>query len=193
MAAMPVVQLDKPLASVNVIGGYDAAAGTETNAHAGPRGSGEDTAALTYQAEQQVHAYQYLCSALEELVGRLNQLYDDIFAGHSEAIARLSVEIARKVLMQKIQDGDYEIESIIQEALKSAPENTGLVVRLNPQDLETFRQLQSSGETILSGFDLQTDPSIGRAECIIESSKGVIQLLLDEHLERISKALTKAR
>ena len=194
MAAMPVVQLDQPLAGVCVLGMSDAPAGAQQNVPPGQaaQSEGRTQAASMQDIQQQKHVCHSLCAALENAVSRLHDLYDEVFVGHSEAIARLSVEIARKVLVGKIQDGDYEIESIIQEALKNAPDKTRLVVRLNPQDLDAFQQLQDNGQTDLSGLDLQADPAIGRAECVVESSKGTIQLLIDEHLERISKALTKA-
>ena len=37
-----------------------------------------------------------------------------------------------------------------------------------------------------------SDPKIGRAECLLESPKGIVESLINEHLDRISKALKKA-
>lgn len=143
------------------------------------------------ELEAQIRVYRDLCLALQDVVARLNQLHDEIIAGHHEAIARLSVEIARKVLMRNISDGDYEMELIIKEALKNAPQGAGVVVRLNPQDLADFRKLHDADQPALLGVELTADASIGRAECVVESSKGIIKLLIDEHLEQISKALVK--
>ena len=111
---------------------------------------------------------------------------------HKDEIAKLSVEIARKVLMQKVENGDYEIESIVKEALNNAPTRQDLVVRLNPQDLEQLQkaqQEQPGGD--LAGIKFVPDPDIGRAECLLESPKGIIESLIDKHLERVSEALKK--
>ena len=132
-------------------------------------------------------------STLQGVIDKLNELYDSIFAGQREEIARLSVEIARKILMQKVEDGNYEIESIVKEALKNAPTHEDLVVHLNPQDLAQCQKAQQEGATgPLAGIKFVADSNIGRAECLLETGKGIVKSLIDEHLERIGKALEKA-
>ena len=92
-----------------------------------------------------------------------------------------------------MENGDYEIESIIKEALKNAPSSQDVKVHLNPEDLETCQKAQQ-GEPggVLAGIKLIPDPNIGRAECLLESPKGIIKSLIDDNLERIGKALEKA-
>ncbi len=102
------------------------------------------------------------------------------------------MEIARKILVQNIQDGDYEIESIVKESLKNIPTHEGLVVHLNPEDLSACRKAQPDDDSgTLAGIKLVSDHNIGRAECIIESPKGIIKSLIDEHLEQIAEVLKK--
>jgi flagellar biosynthesis/type III secretory pathway protein FliH len=130
------------------------------------------------------------CQALNSVIAKLNQFCDTLFVEHKEEIAKLSVEIARKVLMQKIQDGDYEIESIVKEALKNAPTRQNVVVHLNPEDHILCQKAQEEEPSgALAGIKFVSDPDIGRAECMLESPKGIIESLIDEHLERIGKAL----
>jgi flagellar biosynthesis/type III secretory pathway protein FliH len=133
------------------------------------------------------------CQALNGVVAKLNQLYDTLFAGHREEITKLSVEIARKILMQKVQNGDYEIESIVQEALKNAPTHEDVVVHLNPEDLAGLQKVQQDDASSFAGIKFVADPNIGRAECRLESPKGIIESSINEHLERIGKALTDSQ
>lgn len=191
MTPMPVIQFDKPLNAVKILN--DSSDSGDADMLEAPRQSmlAEQTA-LVQELEMQKKLHHEGTEALQGIIAKLGQLYDEIFAGHNEAIARLSVEIARKVLMRNITEGDYEIESIVKEALKNAPQSASLVVRLNPQDLTDLRKLQDAGEATVSGIELTADANIGRAECVVESSKGVMKLLIDEHLEQISKALAKA-
>jgi flagellar biosynthesis/type III secretory pathway protein FliH len=132
-------------------------------------------------------------SAIKNVVDKLNQFYDRLFAEHKEEIARLSVEIARKILMQKVQDGDYEIEAIVKEALENAPTRQDVVVHLNPEDhllCQKAQQDEPNGD--LAGIKFVSDQNIGRAECLLETPKGMIESLIEEHLERIGKALKTA-
>jgi len=90
-------------------------------------------------------------------------------------------------------DGEYEIQSIVKEALNNAPTRQDIVVHLNPEDLaECQRVLQNEPDGTLTDVKFVSDSNIGRAECLLESPKGIVESMINEHLDRISKALKKA-
>jgi flagellar biosynthesis/type III secretory pathway protein FliH len=140
--------------------------------------------------------FSQACQALNSAVAKLNEFYDKVFTEHREDIAKLSVNIARKILMQKVDNGDYEIESIVKEALKSAPSRHDIIVHLNPEDhaqcCKALKQEQGQQDGVFVDIQFVSDWSIGRAECLLESPKGIIKSLIDENLERISKALARS-
>jgi flagellar biosynthesis/type III secretory pathway protein FliH len=192
MSRTLTVHLERPITSAGILDGYNSNAESSVTDSMNPAANVEQTR-LTGDLKAQKPLYSEVCRTLQRLAAKLNQFYDEIFAGQKEEIAKLSVEIARKILMQKVQDGDYEIESIVQEALKNAPTHDSLVVHLNPEDLAACQKAQDDdahGGT-LGGIKLVADANIGRAECVLESGKGVIKSLIDEHLEQIEKALKK--
>ena len=185
--SVPIINLAKPVKSAGVMDGYsDQAESGSTDTT-----SAEQTE-LIEDLKAQKSLYKDLCRTLQELTAKLNQFYDDIFSKQKEEIAGLSVEIARKVLMQKVRDGDYEIESIVKEALKNAPAHEGLVVYLNPEDLAKLQKVQQQQDNgALADVKLVADHNIGCAECLLESPKGIIKSLIDEHLNQIAQALKK--
>ena len=186
------VNLAKPIKSVRILNDYRGDVESPLTNAMNPAGNAEQIK-LTEVLETQKHMYEEACRTLQGLVAKLNQIYDEIFTGHKDEIAKLSVEIARKILMQKAEDGDYEIESIVKEALKNAPTRQDIVVHLNPDDLAQCKKAQQDeADGALAGIKFVSDQNIGRAECLLESPKGIIKSLIDEHLERVGKALTKA-
>ena len=95
--------------------------------------------------------------------------------------------------MQKVQQGDYEIQSIIEKALENAPTRQDLIVHLNPEDLVQWQKLQAdNADGTLAGIKFISDSNIGRAECLLESPKGTVESLIDKQLEQIGNALKKA-
>jgi flagellar biosynthesis/type III secretory pathway protein FliH len=185
MSRTLTVHLERPITSAGILDGYNSNAESSVTDSMNP-------AANVDQAIAQRDLYSEVCRTLQGLAAKLNRFYDEIFTGQKEEIAKLSVEIARKILMQKVQDGDYEIESIVKEALTNAPTHDSLVVHLNPEDLATCQKVQEDDANgTLGGIKLIADANIGRAECVLESGKGVIKSLIDEHLEQIEKALKK--
>ncbi|MFC1652525.1 FliH/SctL family protein [Planctomycetota bacterium] len=131
-------------------------------------------------------------AVLEDMVVKLTQFYEGLLTSHRQEIAKLAMEIARKVLMQKVKDGDYAIEEIIQEALKNAPSQQSVSVHLNPEDLAACHALQVNTQGPLAAVQWISDPTVGKAECLLETPKGVVKSFIDDHLDKIHEALEKA-
>jgi flagellar biosynthesis/type III secretory pathway protein FliH len=192
MPGTVTVNLAKPITSARMLDDYRGNVESSVTGAMNPATDAERVK-LAEDLRTQKNSYSEVCLTLQGVASKLNQFYDEVFAGHKEEIAGLSVEIARKILMQKVEDGDYEIKSIVMEALKSAPGHQDLVVHLNSRDLAACRKVQQDDEGgELAGVKLVADQDIGRAECVIENPKGIIKSLIEEHLERIGKALKKA-
>ncbi len=185
MSRTLTVHLEKPIVSVKISDTPPLLSAESKN------GDGEQITTQDSQAQKAV--FSQTCQTLKALTDKLNQFYDKLFAGHKEEIAKLSVEIARKILAQQVQSGDYEIESIVKEALKNAPTRQDVVVHLNPEDhILCQKAQQDEPNGALAGIKFISDPNIGRAECLLETPKGIVESLINEHLERIGKALKTA-
>ena len=193
MSQTLTVNLNKPIISAKVLDDYAERDGIQLSGPEIEDSEADTVQILKQDLDAQKAVFSQACQTLNGVITRLNQFCDKIYAEHGEEIARLSVEIARKILMQKVENGDYEIESIIKEALKNAPSSRDVIVHLNPEDLEKCRKAQQDEPGgVLAGIKLMPDPNIGRAECLLESPKGIIKSLIDDNLERIGKALGKA-
>lgn len=187
MSQIFTVHLERPIISVRILDGYNSNAESSVTDSMNPAANVDQTMA-------QRDLYSEVCRTLQGLAAKLNQFYDEIFAGQKEEIAKLSVEIARKILAQKTEDGDYQIEAVVKEALGNAPTHQDAVVHLNPQDLAQCQKLQQNDEAgDLAGVKFVADANIERAECLLESPKGIITSAIDEQLERIAEALKKVK
>jgi flagellar biosynthesis/type III secretory pathway protein FliH len=132
------------------------------------------------------------CQVLQHAADQLSQTCQALFSDHRDQIAQLAVEIARVVLMQKVLEGAYDIEAIVKESLSHAPTREDLTIRVNPQDLADCCAAQSrETDEAFAGLQFVADHGVGRAECVLESPRGVIQSMIDEHLCRIAEALKK--
>lgn len=194
MSVSLTISIDRPIVSAELLDGNLDGAGSQSSDR-GPADSGVKTRPIAApDSASQKTAFSQACQVLSQVAAKLQESCAEVFARHREEIAKLSVEIARKILIQKVEKGDYEIESIVKESLLHAPSRQDVVVRLNPEDLAQCLKAQQQDEQggVLAGVQLVADPSIGRAECILESPKGIIKSLIDENLERVGKALGKA-
>ena len=134
------------------------------------------------------------CKALNAAAAKIQNLYEDTITQRKDEIVKLSLEIARKILMYKIETKDYEIESIIKEALNNCPSSQDLIIHLNPEDFEQCRKIQEKETNgILSAVKLIADPNVKPAEFILKSPKGTIFSQINDQLEQIGKALGKVK
>ena len=142
--------------------------------------------------ELQKENLSQVCRTLQNATDKIKEFQQNVFKEYKEQIAKLSVEIARKILMQQIEQGDYKIDTIIKEALKDAPTYQNLIVHLNPEDLSQYQKVgQNNTAELPEGIEFTADSRIGRAECMLETPKGIVELSIDENLDRIAKALGK--
>ena len=187
------IHIEKPIASAkisDIVGSAPFSA--VAHGDGGPEGINAQ-AGNGQDPQAQNAALTQTCRVLKRLIDKLNRFYDTVFSEQKEEIAKLAVEIARKILIQKVQDGDYEIESIVKEALKNAPTRRDVVVHINPEDHISCQKVQQEEPNgALAGIKFISDPNIGRAECLLETPKGIVQSMIDEHLEQIGNALKTA-
>jgi flagellar biosynthesis/type III secretory pathway protein FliH len=145
---------------------------------------------LRKQQETEVQGLWQAKRSLEAGAEALASLHKNIVCGQAQQIAHLAVEIARKILRSKVEEGDYRIEAVVQEALSQAPTKHSVTVRLHPEDMARCKEVQDQdGNGVLGALELIADASVGRAECIIETPKGSIESVIEEHLARVEDAI----
>jgi len=192
MSQTLTVHLERPITLVRTLDNCPDGTGPGLSGDGGMNSAPEGQGRLVQDLEREKAAVAQVCETLNGLADKLSQFCDKLLAEQKEEVAKLSVEIARKILVQKVQKGDYEIESIVEEALKNAPSRQDVVVHLNPEDLAACKRVQADVPgSSLAGIKLVADPNIGRAECLLESPKGIIKSFIDEQIERIGEALEK--
>ena len=192
MTQMPTLHLLQPIVTATVMDAeqlqVEPATANPPSALRPPPSDGLDTESQAQSAE-----LARLLEIVNGLAGGLHQLQEQTLVRNRAEIARLAVEIARRILMCKTGKGDYEIQAIVEEALKRAPTRQNVVVRLNPEDVSRCQQLQKDNpQSPFAELELTADWDIGRGECLVETPKGIVRSFLEEHLEHITDALQKA-
>ncbi len=147
---------------------------------------------MAAELERQKGRFSQSCQTVDAIAANLDKLYQDTMANHRADIVKLAVEIARKILKHKVSQGEYDIQAIVEEALKRAPTRQEIVIRLNPEDLPSCQRYQQENPgNSFAELVFTADWSIGRGECLVETPKGIVRSFIEEHLGHISEALQK--
>ena len=189
------IKLPKPIKSVNVLDCRQRYIGSDSNHITSETVLKQTDSSNNFIPKQNIESQKtelsQICQTLNSVIEKLQNFHDKIFMEHQEQIAKLSVEIARKILAQKVEKGDYEIETIIKEVLSKSPARHDIDIHLNPEDLNNLQNTLQK-EPLFAGIKFTSDPNVGRAECLLKSPKGNIESSINEHLEQIYEALKKA-
>ncbi len=121
---------------------------------------------------------------------KLSRLREKMIRESERQLVELALEIARKVLMQEVQAGRYEIDPIVKEALLHVRTRQDVLVRLHPDDwaaCQTAREAEGSAGA--GNVRFVADPSVRRAACLLETSEGMVESTMEANLENIAEAL----
>jgi flagellar biosynthesis/type III secretory pathway protein FliH len=119
---------------------------------------------------------------------------DRYLAQQERHLVSLAVQIAEKILDAEITLRPEAVLRIAQSALKSAPPQRQLVVRVNPDDEQRVREWASSAGAASPHpqfITVATDASIARGGTVIVSDAGIIDARLETQLARFKEALLK--
>ena len=155
-----------------------------------PGGHGDAIGDRIEALEAQGRELQAAIDALRQGAAGLVDCRREMIVELEGQLLQLSLGIAAKVLMQEIQAGRYEIDPIVKEALCHVSPGLDVAIRLNPSDYaqcELARQIDYPA----TGGQVRfvADPAVGRAECIVETSEGVIESSSEKHLAKVAKVL----
>ena len=176
------IQFDRPLASVAAI----------RSEQADP-----DQEQARRQMQEQVNAelaeFRTARGALARAQAQFQDLHVQFCHEAEQQLLGLSMEIAKKVLMQEIKAGRHEVDPIVREALSRLPARADAVVHLHPDDLVRC-ELACQGEDV-SGADKISfvgDAGIRRGECLVRTSHGTVESSIDGHISEIAQALAES-
>jgi flagellar assembly protein FliH len=182
------VQLGLPIASVRLVEPARGSIARQPEGAAGEAGA----AAIDQAGKALQNQRAELASARAALIAGLKQvaeLRESLVKAAEQQIVQLAIDVARKVLMQEIQAGRYEIDPIVRAALAQVTDWQEVVVHLNPVDFTRCRQAQEGSRDDSSGVRFVADPAVKPSECVLETAQGFVRSAVEEHLREIASAL----
>lgn len=108
-----------------------------------------------------------------------------------EDLLKLSVLIARKVMLRELSCDPGIMAGLVRGALEVASDREGIVVRLNPDEYQVVANCRDFEELLREDprISLKADTAIGPAGCLIETVRGNIDAGVDAQLEEIFRRL----
>lgn len=112
-----------------------------------------------------------------------------------EDLLKLSVLIARKVMMRELSIDPGIVAGLVQGAMEIAADEGEIVVRLNPEEFAVVAyspELQALTRD-RKKVNIKEDAAIGPAGCVVETARGNIDAGMDAQLEEILRRLCEEK
>lgn len=150
----------------------------------------EEAAALRQRAidEARVEVTQEMCSALEHARGE----YDRLMANSEEDIIALAIQVAERIIHQKITMDPQTLKHILKGSLEIVRDRRQITVLVHPDDLELMQswraELLEHVETTALFFAASDE--VERGDCLIDTEAGRVDARLSIQLDNFKRALT---
>ena len=126
-------------------------------------------------------------NALEEL----NIFQNTLCQNAEKCSVELALAVAEKIVGKEINKDQKVVLNIVKEALKKVIVFEKINIRVNPDDLQLINDNAALFQNYTDNkkdFSFESDPSISRGGCIIETDSGIIDARIEKQLQMVNEA-----
>ena len=143
-------------------------------------------------------ADEEMASKLDEFVGLVKEAasakQNQVKAAKAN-LMELSLAIAEKIVQTSLAKDAKATHAIFEEALSRVTDKDYVLIRINPEEQDTFNEFKQSFERLFADIkqlEVRQDSGIKRGGCIIETKMGFIDSSVATKLSLIKEALRAA-
>lgn len=120
---------------------------------------------------------------LDQILGFLNHPLQQLDATVEEELTWLATEIARRLVRRELRNAPGEIVAVVREAVSLLPvANTGIQVRLHPEDARLIREVLSLGRDDEPVWRIVEDQTLSRGGCLVQTELSRIDATVEKRL-----------
>ncbi|MGA1875797.1 MAG: FliH/SctL family protein, partial [bacterium] len=133
-----------------------------------------------------------LTETFHHLIEQLEHTRSAILKEQEREVLHLCIQMAQKIIHTEIQQNQQVILANLREGLKSVGQHKIVAIKLNQADLELIHSMEeemSPSILNLKGITLESDPSLGRGGCLIQTDLGYVDASIDDQFQEMKKNL----
>ena len=162
-------------------GGSDNAVRSEQARREGAR-EGELRATAEFEAKLQAERAK-VAAALREFERERREYYGRV----EGEIVHLALAIAAKILHREAQVDRFLLAGLVRVALDKLQHNTQAMVRVRPEEAESWREFFSQNAPHGTPVEVEGDPLLEVGNCVLQTSLGATELGFDAQLKEIER------
>lgn len=136
-----------------------------------------------------------LLDSLQEALLQLKNLRAETYHQIEIEVVELALAIARKVICREIKMDREVVLCVAREALARIEDPGKIKIKMSPEDLQFINETQYKLSDLignLDNFSLEAEENIPSGGCIIETSLGEIDALIENQIQAVEESFRKA-
>ena len=129
---------------------------------------------------------------LQHVVSELVKLRKQIFIDSEKEIVELALAIARRIVCHEVKLDKLTIINVTREALKRVEDHEKITIRVKPEDLECFENVDSNPICNNENVTVEAEETISSGGCVIETDAGAFDARIEKQLQAVEGALRAA-
>ncbi|WP_428637220.1 flagellar assembly protein FliH [Shewanella sp.] len=138
------------------------------------------------QAQQNVAQFEAI---MQQLSAPLSLLDTEI----EQALVQLSMTLAKAVIGHELHTHPEHILAALRQGVDALPlKEQGAHLRLHPEDIAIVERLYESTQLTKNHWELESDPTLSRGECIVSNSRSRIDMGLEHRIKAVFEGLVQS-
>jgi flagellar assembly protein FliH len=146
---------------------------------------GEEAARAEVQAQ-----FASLFASLQKVTEECARLRQDILQQAEADVVAFAFHVARKIIQHEATCNPEILATTVRRALAHVTDREGVVVRVNPADLQRALQLKADLLHTVEGLrhlDIEGDETVRPGGCLVDSTCGEIDARLEAQCEELEE------
>lgn len=131
-----------------------------------------------------------ILTAFQQAAAEITQLRATVLQQAEEDVLTLAFQLARKIVQHEVSASRRVLAVTLRRALMHVVEQDAITVRVHPDDLMYATELQHElRHTLgaLKALTIQSDTTVGRGGCIVDSSLGTIDARIEAQFDELER------
>lgn len=122
----------------------------------------------------------------------LEKIKKQIHLNAEKEVVELALAVAKKIVCHEISTNKDTVLHIVKQALNKVVDHDGIIIKLNPDDLQNIESEKNRLARVIQNIDdvtLEPDSRIRCGGCVIETRLGNIDARIEKQIEAVEEAL----
>lgn len=141
--------------------------------------------------EDKTEQLESLAGYISQNIEQLKNAQDEYFREYEKQIKYIAVEIAEKIIYQKIQEDDMAMYSLVKNAVKSVRDSSWIKAEVS----EKLNGYADSLEKELADFGIKAEISVSADvpddTCVLNTSEGIVVATVSQQLENLKEFISR--